>query len=180
MIFGKLSAALMVGAIAVGSIIGAPGISKASPTGIKPASLTKYKYLCTFAASNGTGSICAYAAGANPIRMISKVSSTTNWFYPEQGDSANNIKQANTTDCMELNTSDYTVKEAGCNGNDEEVWVAKYNSSTGRTEFYSAWGVANQNRDLCLSYDKDDAILKADPCTPGGGTSYWYQQFAAS
>jgi hypothetical protein len=71
---------------------------------------------------------------------------------------------------------DYLVRAAPCVGDTAEEWKNYYNPKTHRTEFASVWA----QEALCLSYDADGDTVYADPCTPGGGSSYWYQQWGSS
>lgn len=75
------------------------------------------------------------------------------------------------------------VRYATCSASDSEKWINWYNPSTGRTEFVSYWNLHdNDGCFLCMSedYNGGNRLVKADPCSPGGGTNYWYQQFGTS
>lgn len=138
-------------------------------TGVGTASAATPTFLCTYSAQGSSSSVCAYAQRSNPVKMIAPIPSTTRWTYPANGHWGR-IEQANTSLCMQVDPGHgYAVIEATCNASASQQWINHYYAQAKRTTFWSNLGA------LCLSYDKRDQILKADPSVLG-----WYQFFASS
>jgi hypothetical protein len=109
--------------------------------------------------------VCAYARNSDAMTMQNVGGSVTNWYY---GKGYGEIKQANTDLCMQLdNSGGNIVIEAKCSSAKPpyQEWAPN-----GSDQIRSKWGKTA----LCLTYDKDQGILKVGGCSL---TNAWYQKF---
>jgi hypothetical protein len=174
--FRRISAVAAAGVTAVGLLVGVIGGGTAS------AGLMTPTPLCI---DNSTvGNVCLDNLGTgNNTGWSAFNSAEVEWSYPNNKTLTGAIV-SNAATCLQLNASGGDiVRQAVCNGDDAEMWTNFANPKTGRTEFLSFWGVSDDGGTLlCLSedYNNGDRLVKADPCSPGGGSNFWYQQFGTS
>jgi hypothetical protein len=174
---GRLSAIAVAGVMAVSPLVGVAGAGTAS------AALMVPTRLCID--STTVGNVCLYNSGTvgNRAFWSAQQSPQVEWTYPNSDGATGAIVSSSNT-CLQINASDSNfVRYATCNGDDAEKWINWYNPDTGRTEFVSYWAVFDSSDGfLCMSedYNGGNRYVKADPCSPGGGTNYWYQQFGTT
>jgi len=176
---GRISALAVAGVMAVGALAGIAGAGTAS------AALMVPTRLCID--STSVGNVCLYNPGSAGIGSrafwSALQSSAVEWTYPNSDGATGAIVSSSNT-CLQINASDSDfVRYATCSASDSEKWINWHNPSTGRTEFVSYWNLYdNDGHFLCMSedYNGGNRLVKADPCSPGGGTNYWYQQFGTS
>jgi hypothetical protein len=176
---GRLSAMAAAGVMAIGAFAGVTGAGTASAALMIPTPL------CID--STTVGNVCLYDPGADGIGdrafWSALQSPQVEWTYPNSNGAVGALVSSSNT-CLQINASDSNfVRYATCNGDDAEKWINYYNPDTGRTEFVSYWALYDSSDGfLCMSedYNGGNRYVKADPCSPGGGTNYWYQQFGTS
>jgi hypothetical protein len=177
---GRISVLAVAGVMTVGALVGIAGAGKASAALMTPTPL------CID--STSVGNVCLYDAGSAGFgsRAFWSAISPGKWTYPNSDGAFGRIT-SNSNYCLQINHSDSNfVRYATCSTSDSELWINYYNPSTRRTEFVSYWNLFdNDGNFLCMSedYNGGNRLVKADPCTPGGGTggtSHWYQQFGTT
>lgn len=137
--------------------------------------------------SSTVGNVCIVNANALNIRAFWSIETESPWYYQNTQYQWGTIESGSgDVLCLQINNSDSNfVRYANCSTSDSEKWINYYNPNTHRTEFVSYWALHDSNPNLgylCLSedYNGGNRLVKADPCSPGGGTNYWYQQFGTS
>src|ERR1700722_4868370 len=165
------------------SAIAAASVMLIGATGAGSASVATPTYLCIDGTSNGT--LCIGEQGsdlANPADVALDMNNYNlstyliKWSHPTVSGTTGEIEDPYGFCLQVAADEDYLVRAAPCVGDTAEEWKNYYNPKTHRTEFASVWA----QEALCLSYDADGDTVYADPCTPGGGSSYWYQQWGSS
>jgi ricin-type beta-trefoil lectin protein len=143
---------------------------------------------------NSTGRYCAVTglgqwnlemSFQSPGSLAYSLWNSPNTIYPNAGSTGTIRENGGTGMCMQIDHASSPpnmVRMATCNGDDAEKWTDYYNTATRRTEYQSYWAYHDDGAtSLCLSFDiADGDVIRADPCLPGGGTSYWYQQWGTS
>jgi hypothetical protein len=175
--FGRLSVMAAVFIMTAGIFAGVVGTSTASAYTSNPTPL------CID--SSTVGNDCIYNANVLNYRAFWSIETISTWYYPNTNYETGAIKSGSgDVLCLQINNSDSNfVRYANCSASDSEKWINYYNPHTHRTEFVSYWALYDSTYGyLCLSedYNGGNRYVKADPCSPGGGTNYWYQQFGTS
>jgi hypothetical protein len=179
----RISVIATTAAMAVGALVGVAGTGTASA-----ASATR---LCVDDGS--AGNFCAIGGlGQYGVSMYYQSPGSGGYslwnyptsIYPNAGDTGG-IAESGTNECLQVDAGSSPadmIRLAACNGDDAEKWVSYYNPKSHRAEFQSYWAYHDDGgTSLCMSFDiLDGDLLRADPCQPGGGTNYWYQQFGTS
>jgi hypothetical protein len=167
----------IISAIAAASVmlVGAIGSGSGSASAAAPT------YLCV----DGNGILCIGEQGsdlANPADVALDMDNYNlatyliKWSHPSVSGTTGEIEDPYGFCLQVAADEDYLVRAAPCVGDTAEEWKNYYNPNTHRTEFASVWA----QEALCLSYDADGDTVYADPCTPGGGSNNWYQQWGSS
>lgn len=176
---GRMSVTAAAGVLTLSALIGITGASAAS------AESSTYHHLCV---ANGSESICADADGlGNPIAMLwsgDPSKSETNWYFPSPAGDVDLIKQANTSNCMQLEHQDSggnvvdIVRLAPCQpGEAAEEWINSYDTyhGTDMTQFISLWALDNYGTDYCMTWldglSASEPVIR--PCQGGDYTQDW-------
>jgi hypothetical protein len=163
---------VMAASVTAAAAVGVSGAAAASAT---PPSGSWIPWMCVNGTTEAQIGGCAVGDGSSPVRVAaSKTGVTTNWTTYEYKYDHQEIKQADTDLCMQLDAKKDVVIEATCNGASYQEWGPYVPKEGWVGQVRSDW-----DRDVCLTYNQSGHDLYVRGCVqnPPGNADAIQQMF---